>query len=119
MSQLQKVQPTYLPNLKGGKTVSKRTIVLWIGFLAFYMVALVVIWTVPANFPITEAKEVTSYSINPELSIAGRYAVAAPVSAETDTFSANPELMVAQRYADAAPVSAEIKDCYADCYDNY
>jgi hypothetical protein len=44
---------------------------------------------------------------------------AAPVSAEINTFSANPELSVAQRFAVAAPVSAETKDCFADCYDDY
>ena len=76
MSQLQNVQPIYLPNLKGGKTVSKKTIVLWIGFLAFVLVALVAYLTIPTIFPITEVKEVTSYSTNPELSIAGRYAEA-------------------------------------------
>ena len=47
------------------------------------------------------------------------YADVAPASAEINSFSANPELMVAQRYAVAAPVSAETKDCSADCYDNY
>jgi len=49
------------------------------------------------------------YSANPELSVAQRYAVAAPVSAEINTFSTNPELMVAQRYAEAMakPVDSE------------
>jgi len=47
------------------------------------------------------------------------YADVAPVSAEINSFSTNPELMVAQRYAVAAPISAETKDCSADCYDNY
>jgi len=108
MSQLQNVQPTYLPKMKEGETVTKRTRVLWIGFLTFFLVALVVSWNIPTIFPKNEAKEVASYSTNPELSIAGRYEVAAPASAEIDTFSANPELSVAGRYAVAAPVSVEI-----------
>ncbi len=89
--------------------------------------------------------DIIFYSANPELSVASRYAVAAPVSAEINSFSANPEISNAQRYTDAkakraeiggslsdnpelsvaqfttdvSPVSAETKDCFADCYDNY
>ena len=51
--------------------------------------------------------ETNTFSANPELSVAQLYAVAAPASAEINAFSANPELSVAQRYAVAAPVSAE------------
>ena len=43
----------------------------------------------------------------------------AVASADIIFFSANPELSVAGRYAVAAPVNAETKDCFADCYDNY
>jgi len=108
MSQLQNVQSAYLPKIKEEKTVTKRTGVLWIGFLAFGLIALVAYLTVPTNSPIIEANRVTSYSINPELSIAGRYADDAPVSVESVTCSANPELSIARRYAVAAPISAEI-----------
>ena len=52
--------------------------------------------------------DIIFFSANPELSVAQRYAVAAPVSAQINTFSANPELSIAQRYAVSAPVSAEI-----------
>ena len=46
--------------------------------------------------------DIVSIPVNPELSVALRYAVAAPVGSETNIFSANPEQMVAQRYAKAA-----------------
>jgi len=107
MSQLQNVQPTYLPKMKEGKTVTKSTGMLLIGFLAFVLIALVAYLTVPTIFPITEAKEVTSHSTNPELSIAGHYAVGAPVSAGINLFTASPELSVAWRYAEVKVMRAE------------
>lgn len=89
--------------------------------------------------------DIVFFSANPELSVAQRYAVAAPLNAEISTFITSPDLLIAQRsavaapasaeinsfpanplsfwspqiYADVTPVSAEVKDCYADCYDNY
>jgi hypothetical protein len=66
-----------------------------------------------------EASEIDTFSANPELSVAQFTTDVSPASAEINTFSANPELMVAQRYADISFESAEPKDCSADCYDNY
>ncbi len=51
--------------------------------------------------------EINTFSTSPELSVAQRYAVAAPVSAAINTFSVNPELSVAQRYAEAMAKKAE------------
>jgi hypothetical protein len=58
--------------------------------------------------------EINSFSANPELSVASRYAVAAPVSAEINSFSANPELSNAQRYTDAKAKRAEIGGSLSD-----
>ncbi|MFC2043462.1 hypothetical protein ACFLUA_04860 [Chloroflexota bacterium] len=84
--------------------------------------------------------EINAFSANPELSVAGRnsvaaplsaeinsipanllgfwsppiYADVAPVSAEINSFSANPELSVAGRNSVAAPLSAEINSIPAN-----
>ena len=63
--------------------------------------------------------DIIFFSANPEFSVAQRYAVAAPVSAEINTFSARNilELSIAQRSAVITSKGSET--CSADCYDNY
>jgi len=58
--------------------------------------------------------DIIFYSANPELLVAQRYAVAAPVSSEINSFSANPELSNAQRYTEAKAKRAEIGGSLSD-----
>ena len=80
---------------------------LWIGVIAFMLVAMLAYMTVSASNDLSDVNEAANRSVNPEFSIVQRSAELAAKEAELEMLVANPELRVARRYAEQAAKRAE------------
>lgn len=72
---------------------------LWIGVLAFVVIALWAFGSVSANEVLNESTGGNSLSLNPELSVARRSVEVAASSRESDYLARNPELKSARMFA--------------------
>jgi hypothetical protein len=100
MSQIQKVHVK--SEIKQDKFYPMKSPTLWIGVLAFVIVAIWAFGTVSAYEALNEATGGISLSLNPELSAARRYAEVSARGRESDYLAINPELKPARIYAESA-----------------
>jgi hypothetical protein len=100
MSQIQKVHVK--SEIKQDKFYPMKSPTLWIGVLAFVIVAIWAFGTVSAYEALNEATGGISLSLNPELSAARRYAEVSARGRESDYLAINPELKPARIYAETA-----------------
>jgi hypothetical protein len=115
MNHTQEMQTSNLASDTESKGFRWTTAALWIGILALVILVAYVLYMVafPSNSTAIGAEKV-SFSSNPELMAAQRYAQASSKRAANLDSSANPELRAAQRFAIGRAAAEDTNTLYTN-----